>query len=49
MQSVAKALAGASMPNFGAHVPPTQEKVNQIKKLRNQLQQDWKMLQCSGK
>uniref|UniRef100_A0A8C3Q1D4 Histone deacetylase 10 n=1 Tax=Chrysolophus pictus TaxID=9089 RepID=A0A8C3Q1D4_CHRPC len=49
MQSVAKALAGASMPHFGVHVPPTQEKVNQIKKLRNQLQQDWKMLQCSGK
>uniref|UniRef100_A0A8C9FNB4 Histone deacetylase 10 n=1 Tax=Pavo cristatus TaxID=9049 RepID=A0A8C9FNB4_PAVCR len=49
IQSVAKALAGASVPHFGVHVPPTQEKVNQIKKLRNQLQQDWKMLQCSGK
>ncbi|NXJ09587.1 HDA10 deacetylase, partial [Odontophorus gujanensis] len=46
-QSVANALAGASMPHFGVHVPPTQEKVNQIKILRNQLQQDWKMLQCS--
>ena len=49
MQSVAKTLAGASVPHFGVHVPPTQEKVNQIKMLRNQLQQDWKMLQCSGK
>lgn len=47
MQSVAKTLAGASVPHFGVHVPPTQEKVNQIKMLRNQLQQDWKMLQCS--
>ncbi|XP_065599598.1 polyamine deacetylase HDAC10 isoform X1 [Cyrtonyx montezumae] len=46
-QSVASALAGASMPHFGVHVPPTQEKVNQLKILRNQLQQDWKMLQCS--
>ncbi|POI24450.1 hypothetical protein CIB84_011800 [Bambusicola thoracicus] len=49
MQSVAKTLAGASVPHFGVHVPPTQEKVNQIKTLRSQLQQDWKMLQCSGK
>ncbi|XP_021240423.1 histone deacetylase 10 isoform X2 [Numida meleagris] len=49
MQNVAKALVGASVPHFGVHVPPTQEKVNQIKILRNQLQQDWKMLQCSVK
>ncbi|NXK53949.1 HDA10 deacetylase, partial [Chauna torquata] len=49
MQSVAKALAAASMPHFGVYVPPTQEKVHKIKILRDQLQQDWKMLQCSGK
>ncbi|NXW42917.1 HDA10 deacetylase, partial [Nyctiprogne leucopyga] len=49
MQSVAKALAGASTPHFGAYVPPTQEKVNKIKILRDQFQQAWKMLQCSGK
>ncbi|NWS32992.1 HDA10 deacetylase, partial [Polioptila caerulea] len=49
MQSVAKVLAGASTPSFGIYVPPTQEKVNQIKTLRDQFQQEWKMLQCSGK
>ncbi|NXH37055.1 HDA10 deacetylase, partial [Myiagra hebetior] len=49
MQSVAKALVGASTPSFGIYVPPTQEKVNKIKALRDQFQQEWKMLQCSGK
>lgn len=49
MQSVAKALVGASTPHFGVYVPPTQEKVNTIKILRDQFQQEWKMLQCSGK
>ncbi|NWH31793.1 HDA10 deacetylase, partial [Chloropsis hardwickii] len=49
MQSVAKALVGASTPAFGIYVPPTQEKVNKIKALRDQFQQEWKMLQCSGK
>ncbi|NXO32719.1 HDA10 deacetylase, partial [Cisticola juncidis] len=47
MQSVAKVLMGASTPPFGIYVPPTQEKVNKIKALRDQFQQDWKMLQCS--
>ncbi|XP_064302039.1 polyamine deacetylase HDAC10 isoform X4 [Phalacrocorax carbo] len=47
MQSVAKALAGAFTPHFGVYVPPTQEKVNKIKILRDQFQQEWKMLQCS--
>ncbi|NWV14933.1 HDA10 deacetylase, partial [Ptilonorhynchus violaceus] len=49
MQSVAKVLVGASTPPFGIFVPPTQEKVNKIKALRDQFQQEWKMLQCSGK
>ncbi|NXG07283.1 HDA10 deacetylase, partial [Sakesphorus luctuosus] len=49
MQSVAKALVGASLPHFGAYVPPTREKVNEMKRLRDQFQQEWKMLQCSGK
>ncbi|NXP29711.1 HDA10 deacetylase, partial [Scytalopus superciliaris] len=49
MQSIAKALVGASLPPFGVYVPPTQEKVNKIKTLRDQFQQEWKMLQCSGK
>ncbi|NWQ68584.1 HDA10 deacetylase, partial [Neopipo cinnamomea] len=47
MQGVAKALVGASPPHFGVYVPPTQEKVNKIKTLRDQFQQEWKMLQCS--
>ncbi|NWS38430.1 HDA10 deacetylase, partial [Probosciger aterrimus] len=49
VQSVAKALVGTSTPHFGVFVPPTQEKVNKIKILRDQFQQEWKMLQCSGK
>ncbi|NXD33458.1 HDA10 deacetylase, partial [Copsychus sechellarum] len=49
MQNVAKVLVGASTPSFGIYVPPTQEKVNRIKALRDQFQQEWKMLQCSGK
>uniref|UniRef100_A0A674HCQ3 Histone deacetylase 10 n=1 Tax=Taeniopygia guttata TaxID=59729 RepID=A0A674HCQ3_TAEGU len=49
MQSIAKALVGASTPPFGIYVPPTQEKVNKIKALRDQFQQEWKMLQCSVK
>ncbi|XP_014733241.1 PREDICTED: histone deacetylase 10 isoform X5 [Sturnus vulgaris] len=49
MQNVAKALVGASTPSFGIYVPPTQEKVNKIKALRGQFQQEWKMLQCSVK
>ncbi|XP_009816955.2 polyamine deacetylase HDAC10 isoform X4 [Gavia stellata] len=49
MQSVAKALVGASTSHFGVYVPPTQEKVNKIKILRDQFQQEWKMLQCSVK
>ncbi|XP_009570494.1 PREDICTED: histone deacetylase 10 [Fulmarus glacialis] len=46
MQSVAEALVGASTPHFGVYVPPTQEKVNKIKTLRDH---EWKMLQCSVK
>ncbi|XP_009700647.1 PREDICTED: histone deacetylase 10, partial [Cariama cristata] len=46
MQSVAKALVSASTPHFGVYVPPTQEKVNKIKILREK-KQEWKMLQCS--
>ncbi|XP_009871824.1 PREDICTED: histone deacetylase 10, partial [Apaloderma vittatum] len=49
MESVAKALVGASTPHFGVFVPPTQEKVNKIKRLRDQFRQEWKMLQCSVK
>ncbi|NXM81994.1 HDA10 deacetylase, partial [Oenanthe oenanthe] len=49
MQNVAKVLVGVSTPSFGIYVPPTQEKVNRIKALRDQFHQKWKMLQCSGK
>ncbi|XP_061844835.1 polyamine deacetylase HDAC10 isoform X2 [Colius striatus] len=49
MQNVTKILVGGSTPHFGAYVPPTQEKVNKIKVLRDQFQQEWKMLQCSVK
>ncbi|NWU96760.1 HDA10 deacetylase, partial [Upupa epops] len=48
MPSIAKALMGAT-PDFGVYAPPTQDKVHQLKALRGQFQQEWKMLQCSGK
>ncbi|NWZ94305.1 HDA10 deacetylase, partial [Nesospiza acunhae] len=38
MQTVAEALVGTSTPPFGIYVPPTQEKVNKIKALRDQFQ-----------
>ncbi|XP_008934517.1 PREDICTED: histone deacetylase 10, partial [Merops nubicus] len=49
MQSVAKALVGASTPHFGVYLPPTQEQIKKIKILRDQFQEEWKMLQCSVK
>ncbi|EMP38534.1 Histone deacetylase 10 [Chelonia mydas] len=48
VQSVAKALSGVPAPDFGAYAPASQENVLEIKRLRNQLQQEWKMLRCSG-
>uniref|UniRef100_A0A8C4YT21 Histone deacetylase 10 n=1 Tax=Gopherus evgoodei TaxID=1825980 RepID=A0A8C4YT21_9SAUR len=48
VQSVAKALSGVSTPDFGAYAPASQENVLEIKRLRDQLQQEWKMLRCSG-
>ncbi|XP_032625265.1 polyamine deacetylase HDAC10 isoform X3 [Chelonoidis abingdonii] len=47
VQSVAKALSGVSTPDFGAYTPASQENVLEIKRLRDQLQQEWKMLRCS--
>ncbi|XP_067420439.1 polyamine deacetylase HDAC10 isoform X2 [Emydura macquarii macquarii] len=49
VQSVAKALTAVSTPDFGAYAPASQENVLEIKRLRDQLQQEWKMLQCSVK
>ncbi|NWJ10314.1 HDA10 deacetylase, partial [Crypturellus undulatus] len=49
MQTIAKALVGDSTPDFGVYAPPSQEKVHAIKILRDQFQQDWKILQCLGK
>uniref|UniRef100_A0A8D0G6U3 Histone deacetylase 10 n=1 Tax=Sphenodon punctatus TaxID=8508 RepID=A0A8D0G6U3_SPHPU len=46
---IAKTLTGDFMPDFGAYAPASQEQVLAIQKLRDQLQLDWKMLQCSGK
>uniref|UniRef100_A0A8C3PBG0 Histone deacetylase 10 n=1 Tax=Chrysemys picta bellii TaxID=8478 RepID=A0A8C3PBG0_CHRPI len=49
VQSVAKALSGVSTPDFGAYAPASQENVFEIKQLKDQLQQEWKMLRCSVK
>ncbi|XP_006016575.1 histone deacetylase 10 isoform X1 [Alligator sinensis] len=47
VQSVAKALNKVSTHDFGVYASASQENVREIKLLRHQLQQEWKMLQCS--
>uniref|UniRef100_A0A7M4EWC7 Histone deacetylase 10 n=1 Tax=Crocodylus porosus TaxID=8502 RepID=A0A7M4EWC7_CROPO len=47
VQSVAKALNKVSAHDFGVYASASQENVREIKLLRHQLQQEWKMLQCS--
>uniref|UniRef100_K7G8Y1 Histone deacetylase 10 n=1 Tax=Pelodiscus sinensis TaxID=13735 RepID=K7G8Y1_PELSI len=47
VRSVATTLTGVSIPDFGVYAPASQENVLEIKRLRHQFKQEWKMLQCS--
>lgn len=49
MEHVAKALTGETTPCFETCTPVLQENIQMVKELREQLQKEWKMLQCSGK
>ncbi|XP_078232879.1 polyamine deacetylase HDAC10 isoform X2 [Pogona vitticeps] len=49
LQDIVKPLTGDFIPYFGPYAPALKENKEIIKNLREQLQQEWKMLQCSGK
>ncbi|XP_048355545.1 polyamine deacetylase HDAC10 isoform X2 [Sphaerodactylus townsendi] len=49
LEDISKLLMGDISPCFGTYTPASQEKIQMIKKLREQLQQEWEMLQCSVK
>ncbi|XP_063163990.1 polyamine deacetylase HDAC10 isoform X2 [Candoia aspera] len=49
MQDITTILTGDFIPNFGVYAPDLKENVQMIKELREQFQQEWKLLQCSAK
>ncbi|XP_062990157.1 polyamine deacetylase HDAC10 [Elgaria multicarinata webbii] len=49
LQDIAKTLVGDFTPYFGTHAPVLRQNIQMLKELRQQLQQEWKMLQCSAK
>uniref|UniRef100_A0A803SYR6 Histone deacetylase 10 n=1 Tax=Anolis carolinensis TaxID=28377 RepID=A0A803SYR6_ANOCA len=49
LQDVIKLLMGDFTPFLGNYTPASKENVQMLTELRQQLQQEWKMLQCSGK
>ncbi|XP_044279421.1 polyamine deacetylase HDAC10 isoform X1 [Varanus komodoensis] len=49
LQEITKILSGDLMPYFGSYAPDLKDNVQRIKELRKQLQQEWKLLQCSAK
>ncbi|KAH0616544.1 hypothetical protein JD844_027730 [Phrynosoma platyrhinos] len=49
LQDILMVLTNDFTPFFGSYTPALKENVQMIKELRQQLQQEWKMLQCSGK
>ncbi|XP_042322654.1 polyamine deacetylase HDAC10 isoform X2 [Sceloporus undulatus] len=48
MQDIIKILTGDFTPFFGSYTPALKENVQMIKELRQQFQQEWKVLQCSA-
>ncbi|XP_066490018.1 polyamine deacetylase HDAC10 [Tiliqua scincoides] len=46
LQDVAKLLTGDYIPYFGTYAPASKESMQMLKKLREQFQEDWKMLRC---
>nr|XP_056702464.1 polyamine deacetylase HDAC10 [Euleptes europaea] len=49
LENITKPLMGDITPGFGTCTPALQENMQMVKKLQEQLQQEWKMLQCSVK
>ncbi|XP_062838359.1 polyamine deacetylase HDAC10 isoform X1 [Anolis carolinensis] len=48
LQDVIKLLMGDFTPFLGNYTPASKENVQMLTELRQQLQQEWKMLQCSA-
>ncbi|CAI5785321.1 Hist_deacetyl domain-containing protein [Podarcis lilfordi] len=49
LQDIIKPLTSDFTPSFGTYAPDLKENVQRVIKLREQLQNEWKLLQCSGK
>ncbi|KAJ6666442.1 hypothetical protein lerEdw1_000717 [Lerista edwardsae] len=49
LQDITKPLTGDYIPSFGTCAPASKESMQMLKELREEFQEDWKMLQCSGK
>ncbi|KAL8221150.1 UNVERIFIED_CONTAM: hypothetical protein K2H54_060142, partial [Gekko kuhli] len=47
LEDIAKLLMGDITTCFGTCTPSLQENIHMMKELREQLQQEWEMLQCS--
>ncbi|XP_053114120.1 polyamine deacetylase HDAC10 isoform X2 [Hemicordylus capensis] len=47
-QDVAMVFTGDFTPYFGSYAPALKENMQMLKELKDQLEQKWKMLQCSG-
>ncbi|XP_061496196.1 polyamine deacetylase HDAC10 isoform X2 [Rhineura floridana] len=48
LQDIIKPLTGDFIPYFGTYAPDLKENVQRTLELREQFQQEWKLLQCSG-
>ncbi|XP_061496193.1 polyamine deacetylase HDAC10 isoform X1 [Rhineura floridana] len=49
LQDIIKPLTGDFIPYFGTYAPDLKENVQRTLELREQFQQEWKLLQCSAK
>ncbi|XP_028602297.2 polyamine deacetylase HDAC10 isoform X2 [Podarcis muralis] len=49
LQDIIKPLTSDFTPSFGTYAPDLKENVQRVIELREQLQNEWKLLQCSGK
>ncbi|KAK9399528.1 histone deacetylase 10 [Crotalus adamanteus] len=49
MQNITNILTGDFITNFGTFAPDLKENMEMVKELREQFQQEWKLLQCSAK
>ncbi|XP_034982530.2 polyamine deacetylase HDAC10 isoform X5 [Zootoca vivipara] len=49
LQDIIKPLTSDFAPSFGTYAPDLKENVQRVIELREQLQNEWKLLHCSGK